>query len=66
MQQQKQTIIYDANGEPMTKKNHPALPSRREIASNAGSGGLRRLLSSDDNTNISPEEEAEKRANQSK
>ena len=58
VQQQKQTIIYDANGEPMTKKPSGASVAK-EIASNAGSGGLRRLLSSDDNTNISPEEEAE-------
>ena len=57
VQQQKQTIIYDGNGEPMTKKPSGASVAK-EIASNAGSGGLRKLLSSDDNTNISPDEEA--------
>jgi hypothetical protein len=40
VQQQKQTIIYDANGEPMTKKPSGASVAK-EIASNAGSGGLR-------------------------
>ena len=57
VQQQKQTRIYDANGEPMTKKPSGASVAK-EIASNAGSGSLRKLLSSDDNTNISPDDEA--------
>lgn len=60
VQQQKQTIIYDANGEPLTKKPSGSSVAK-EIAQSAGSGTFKRrqLLSFDDNTNITPEEEAE-------